>query len=312
MRVNSIFLKLNIFLLSSFLSAVGYLVAKNGSKDYKGYIKIFSCIPDNSCDTTYNLEPTAVFIANIIQPIFGASVVIFLYIFLSFFLKIYAFSKMRNFFFVIIVYILAFSLLLDITQIRAGVALGFAILAIQSYVNNCRVNAFIYFCVGVFFHYSLFLIAVLLISKSLLFIILAIIIFIGNNFLSIINELISYQFLNKEIFRLNNLAAYINITESPTILNTKNSLALMTSIPILLKWIDPKFKILLVKVLICTWWSIVSMYCISSNLFSRISDMFLVILVVFVLGYLKNHFKFKLSVALLSIASFFASIKLIS
>ncbi|MBW5810716.1 EpsG family protein [Yersinia kristensenii] len=66
-----------------------------------------------------------------------------------------------------LVYFSKLYLLLDLTQVRAGVAIAFCLLAVYEYINNHKKWCFIYIAIGFFFHFSaIMMLAVFFVGKK--------------------------------------------------------------------------------------------------------------------------------------------------
>ena len=304
----------NIFFVFFVLifSASMYQLAEFGSRDFDSYVKYFSCLSNDSCDVFWSVEPSAVIIAKIFEPILGAKAVVFLYILLAVSLKFLAFQRMRNFALVYFIYALSFSVLFEITQIRVAVAVGFCILSIQSYLESRRLHAAFLFSCGVFFHISSLTILALLMPTSLILIVLSVFIFFSEFLLDSFGALASLSTDAYSFLRLSSFQAYLDSNLTSTVINHKNLLSVLISIPIIFKWILPPHNIIVTRACIVMWVTVLGIYGSSSGFFSRLSDIFLAITIVLVIGSMRKHLKFKILMLGAAASSCVASLRLLT
>lgn len=115
------------------------------------------------------IEVSFIFFRNLLRDDLGlSSVSIFLlYAFLGVVTKVMAINKMSNLFYLsVLVYISHFFILHELTQIRAGVAAGFVLLAIiPLYYRNLK-HFLILMCIATLFHYSALIILPLWFLKT--------------------------------------------------------------------------------------------------------------------------------------------------
>ncbi len=159
-------------------------------KDYEMYVQAW-----NRLDYEVNqIEVSFIFIRNVLRDDFGlAYISIFItYALLGVITKVLAVKKLSDFFYLsILIYISHFYILHELTQIRAGVAAGFILLAIiPLYKRNFKLFL-LFITIAILFHYSAIMILPLWFLKSnskvkfLYFVVPAgfILYFVGFNFM---------------------------------------------------------------------------------------------------------------------------------
>lgn len=270
-----------------------FFLSKDFGKDYESYVIYFDCIINKSCDLNWEVEPLTLFLAKSIGPFLGIEFLIFLYIFTGIITKICALRRMDVFIIPFFIYIISFAPLLEINQIRAAVGIGFSVLAIQFYLERNIKYALFFYITAISFHYSMAVCALLLINPRILFFICLGIPFIVSNLTveGLIKFSEIYPSLSSKI-RLISFASYLEAQPNSTIINSKTLLSLIISIPIVLNWTPIFLRKLLLSNFLLLFMSTVSLINIP-NLFSRVSDIFLVTAVLFTLGYsnLKGWYK---------------------
>lgn len=154
-----------IYALTAVLILFAGLRAAGVDRDYKNYQYYFSVIPEIQYLV---LDPKTYFAAVSIEPSFmlfasitklftynGLPFLIFVYASISISLKIESILKISDR--PILTTLLYFStifMLQDMTQIRVGIALGFAFLSIVASNERKLIKYIIFILIGIFFHYS--------------------------------------------------------------------------------------------------------------------------------------------------------------
>lgn len=135
------------------LFSIAALRAEGVDRDYQGYIEYYNDVLNAGFE---NVEPSFIFIVRMVDGFFGSITYLFVvYALLGVFIKLYAIDKLtsqKNL--ALLVYYSGFFLLLELTQIRAGVAAGFFLLCIKP-IRDRNYKKFLIFAALAFcFHYS--------------------------------------------------------------------------------------------------------------------------------------------------------------
>ncbi len=282
-----------LILLVFLCSIVLFLLSKYFGKDYESYVVYFECIINQSCDLNWEVEPLTLFLAKSVGSVLGIELLILLYIFTALISKTFALKRVDVFIIPFLIYIISFAPLLEINQIRAAVGIGFSVLAIQFYLEKKIKYALLFYITAISFHYSMVIVALFLINSRILIFICLGIPFIVS--ILTVEGLISfseaYPLLSSNI-RLISFASYLEAQPQSTIINSKTLLSLIISIPIALNWTPFFIRRILINNILLLFMSLISLISMP-NLFSRISDIFLVTAVLFTLGYsrLKGWYK---------------------
>lgn len=275
---------LNAILLSLIISCFFYLFACAFGKDYNSYINYFECLSQNTCEEEWEVEGTAVLLAKSIGLIFGADMLFFLYILFAVSTKIYTMSKLRNYKWVAIFYFSTYGFLLEGNQIRAAAALGFALMSIGLYLEGRKKTALLTFSTAVSFHVSA--LAILLDGFprkiGVLLCIVSLVILTGLDVEGIKNVSSNYPEL-ASILRLQSFASYLNEQDPHSILNSKLALAILLSVLCFFDVGEQSFKKFNQRNMVFVWGSIYGLS-LFPGIFSRISDIFLIIGIVFLVG----------------------------
>lgn len=288
-----------------------FWLARGFGKDYESYVDYFNCIVNNSCDLNWEVEPLTLFLAKTVGSTIGIEFLIFLYIFTAIITKILAVKRMEFIFLPFFIYFISFSPLLEVNQIRGAVGIGFSVLAVQLYLEKKLKYASIFFILAISFHYSMAICALILLKRRYLIIICLAIPLVVS--MLTVEALIGFSeiyptFSSK--IRLISFASYLDAQPESTIINSKSILSLLISIPVLLKWAPVHVRGILINNLLLLFMSLISLETIP-NLFSRISDIFLVIAIFFTLGYCRLRSWYKIVLIIFSIFQFIVSIKFI-
>lgn len=133
--------------------------------DYGGYIDYYN---DVITDSFSRVEPSFILISQLVNYIFDDVLYLFIiYAFLGVSLKYIAINHLSNHkFHSIFIYFSYFFLLLEMTQIRVGVAAGFLLLCIRP-IHERKIFQFLIFSLlAFFFHYSALVVLLLYFLKS--------------------------------------------------------------------------------------------------------------------------------------------------
>jgi len=279
--------------LSVILAFPLFFIAHSYGKDYGSYITYFECFAKTYCDMDWEVEPLTLVLAKGFGSLLPPEFIIYFYMAIGLATKFHAASRMRSTFLPLLAYSVTFIPLLELNQIRAAASIGFLILAIQSYLEYNR-KKFIFFSVlAIAFHFSA-LIGIAIIIRRYVIIILCLITLFLFSFWSIDQLFIVYDLFPDlaKILRLQSFASYLVERPTPTIINLKTLLLFLLSVPVFLKWSEPQFRWLLANNLLLLWISFMGIFFIP-QLFSRVFDLFLVIGLIFTLGYcnLKSWYK---------------------
>lgn len=122
-------------------------------KDYLGYIEYFDNVLTHSFSV---VEPSFILITNAIDLLNGNYLHLFIiYALFGVFLKFYAIHKLTQFKLLsVLIYFCSFFLLLEMTQIRAGVAAGLLLLCIDPLKERKFGQFMVFASLAFFFHYS--------------------------------------------------------------------------------------------------------------------------------------------------------------
>jgi hypothetical protein len=313
-KKNQLHLVLNKLFIMLFGIVYAFLllqVAEIGSRDFIDYIKYFDCLPTDTCEVQWEVEQSAKLIASLIQPSFGSVSVIYLYIFFAVIVKLLAFNKMHNKFYAFLIYNLSFAVLLEITQIRAAVAIAFAILSLCVYLEKRKVIALILFAISIYFHNSVIILIMILLPFK--YILVSIVIFIlsisGIEKYVMFIEAIDPSLI--QLLRLSSLLAYFQNQVTPSLINVKNLMVIILVLPIIMKWLSEREKSIVFNGYFLYVMSVCGMYFYSGDLFSRISDIYLVITLTYIAGFLKGHTAYKIVLFICALITFLSSLKLL-
>lgn len=151
-----------IFLFILFGTTLFLLAGLRGygvDRDYGSYVEAF-----NEDLNVIFAEPSFLVISWLVKSYFQGNVVFLflIYAFLGVFVKFYAIKKLTEFWFLSILMYIAYSFTLhEMTQIRAGVGVGFVLLCIQPLYERKLVLFLLYAILAFLFHYSIFFIFIL-------------------------------------------------------------------------------------------------------------------------------------------------------
>lgn len=294
----------------TFGSITFFILTRHFSRDYPSYITYFSCIPNHTCLTDWTVEPSARLLAVIFTPLFGPSAVIFLYIVVAYGTKLAAFKRMRNPILTTIVYTFSFVMLEEVTQIRAAAAIGLGILAIQLYLEGEHKTAVIVFCVGVASQYSLLALLILLLSTRILILTL-----IGGSFAfaafgAAVSYLASTNAAISTTLRLPSLMAYLNESVTTSYLNMKTLWCIVLIVIVGSGFGHGVLRQLTVRLTLAAVAAVIASYFTAQGLFSRISDIFIICDVIFIVGSLSSSLGLRIIFLCLSALAFVASTKI--
>lgn len=301
----------SLIILSILLSCLYYGISLNYGRDFNAYVDYFDCLSKSVCDVEWEVEITAIILSKTFGLIFGANGLVFLYIFCAVLTKLYVMSKLDNYKLVVFFYFSTYAFLLEANQIRAAVALGFMLLAIFFFFERKKKSALALFAVSVSLHISM--ISVLLDAlTSKAAIILSAILLIVLSFVSvenIQNFSIEYPGL-ASAFRLISFASYLNDEGSHSIFNSKLAIALLLSIMCILGLSPSKYKKFNYRNTIFVWWSFLGLSIVPS-FFSRISDIYLIIGIVFLIGTARFNLQLGMLTAVVWTLLFLSSVGLL-
>jgi hypothetical protein len=156
--VNSRYKNVIYFSLGILLFCIAAFRLPYIDRDYSNYIRNFNM---NLVIGQSLVEPSFIIISGVVHKfLFGKPVFLFtIYAFLGVATKLIAIKKLSNHFFLSLVVYFSYSFILhEMTQIRAGVSLGFILLAIDPLYRRKAVSFFLFATLASFFHYSAILI----------------------------------------------------------------------------------------------------------------------------------------------------------
>lgn len=154
-----------VYALMAVLILFAGLRAPGIDRDYKNYQYYYSIIPEIQYlildPKTYfdaaSIEPTFMILASITKLFIynGLPFLIFIYALISISLKTESILKISDHpLLTLLLYFSTIFLLQDMTQIRVGIALGFAFLSIVASKERKLIKYAIFIIIGIFFHYS--------------------------------------------------------------------------------------------------------------------------------------------------------------
>lgn len=157
--------KIIVFAITAILILFAGLRAPDIDRDYKNYQHFYSIIPEiqylildpETYFRTVSIEPTFMLFASITKLFIynGLPFLIFTYALISISLKTESILKISDHpLLTLLLYFSTIFLLQDMTQIRVGIALGFAYLSIVAANEKKLIKYIIFIIMGIFFHYS--------------------------------------------------------------------------------------------------------------------------------------------------------------
>jgi len=150
-------IKLLFFLIVTLLFLLDAFRPKQFDRDYLTYLNMYDDINNIAF---YKVELSFALIAKTVKTIFNQPLFLFIiYAFLGVTLKCIAIKQLSNFLLLsLLIYISNFYLLHELTQIRAGVATGFMLIAIKPMFERNLKLFLLYALLAFLFHYSAILI----------------------------------------------------------------------------------------------------------------------------------------------------------
>lgn len=140
-----------ILLIGLFLVLVASIRPIGLDNDSYGYIELIQKVKNN--DISISIEPTFEIISYLTN--FNERIVFFIYASLAVSIKFLAIRQISKFpFLSIFTYISLYFVLLEMTQIRAGVAIGIFLLSIKDIYNRNLINFSLKIIAATLFHYS--------------------------------------------------------------------------------------------------------------------------------------------------------------
>jgi len=302
-------MKFSILIFSLFASYLLYLLSSIYGNDFKGYESYFNCIITTDCINSYKTEVLTDLLASLFSFIPIDNFIIFFYIFIGLYLKILCFSYNNNFKYTIFLYAMCGVLILEFNQIRASVAIAIVVWAIY-YLRSG--NKLIFIALIIFsslFHISSLIFLILLFPTSLIVLVyIAILIFISNDLSSLLTTIktITTDGLY-DFFRLDNLNSYLNKQSNHSVVNVKTlGMMIFTFLIINYRYIKKK---IVINLYVLYGISIFGLF-IYPELFSRVSDMFLLILLINLSWSISNsNFLFFFLLTLYAVLYFISGLK---
>ncbi|PHV33377.1 hypothetical protein CSQ94_08900 [Janthinobacterium sp. BJB312] len=145
--------RVSFFALGILLFLFAAMRGEGVDRDYHGYLEYYDYVLESEFK---NVEPTFILIASLADRLFSSSLMIFfVYAFLGVGIKLYAINQItphRNL--ALLVYYSMFFMLLEMTQIRVGVAAGFLLLCIRPILKRNLRQFLLFSCLAFAFHYS--------------------------------------------------------------------------------------------------------------------------------------------------------------
>lgn len=143
------------WMFSFFSIALLIFCASRGiiDRDHQNYLNIYRYVVEGS---GYLIEPTYYLISNISNWIIGGPLLVFvLYAIIGLNLKVYTIKKYSILPLVsLLVYFSNYYFLHEMTQMRAGISIGFALIAINSWLNGNKSSYYFFLFISFLFHYS--------------------------------------------------------------------------------------------------------------------------------------------------------------
>jgi hypothetical protein len=300
-----------LFIFTTLFSLLILYLSYRFGLDYNNYLVIFNPDTKLSYFAPNQPEPLTVFIANNIGMHIDANILIYIYIFIAIGVKVLAIKRMHYFFVPLFLYLLTYSALLEMTQLRAAVGIGCVVLSLQLYFEKKFKVALLLFLVSILFHLSMVVCALLLLNKRfLIYICILLLLFIITLSNSSVTSLQNNfpEFAN--IIRINSLAVHLQTPVPVNAINSRTILFFVISIPIILNWLPNNIRPLLIKTLIVLCTTTIGLF-FAPGLFFRISDLFFVIAVIFTLGYCDRTSWYNKLLVIFSIFQFFITYRFI-